>query len=82
VVLSLSEGGCLLRTNEILKKGAKLDLQFALPEYGLVSTAAECRYVRRGDAGIEFKSPAPDIRQSIAYFVTRQLAETQGTCLT
>ena len=77
-VLSLSEGGCLLRTNEMLKRGAKLNLQFALPEYGLVSTAAQCRYVRKGDAGIEFERPAVDIRQSIAHFVTLQLAETQG----
>jgi len=74
-LLSLSEGGCLLRTAEPLKKGSKLDLQFALPDYGLVSTSAECRYVRRGHAGLEFKDPPADIRQSIAHFVTRQLAE-------
>jgi hypothetical protein len=51
-VLSLSEGGCLLRTGERLRRGSKVDLQFALPEYGLVATKAECRYVRKGDAGI------------------------------
>jgi len=79
-VLSLSEGGCLLRTGEDLKKGAKLDLQFALPDYGLVSTSAECRYVRKGDAGLEFRTPAADIRQSIAHFVTLQLAENMDAC--
>ena len=74
-VLSLSEGGCLLRTGETLRKGAKLDVQFALPEYGLVSTPAECRYTRKGDAGLAFNSPPPDIRLSIGRFVTTQLAE-------
>ena len=74
-ILSLSEGGCLLRTPVDLKKGLKVNLQFALPDYGLVSLSAECRYMRKGDAGLEFIDPAPDIRHSIAYFVTLQLAE-------
>ncbi len=73
-VLSLSEGGCLLRTSEGLRKGAKLSLQFALPQYGLISTRAECRYVRRGDAGLAFADPTPDVRHTIAHFVTLQLA--------
>lgn len=77
-VLSLSEGGCLLRTGDNLRKGTQVDLQFALPEYGLVSTPAQCRYVRKGDAGMEFSKPARDIRHSIAYFVTTQLAATLG----
>ena len=77
-VLSLSEGGCLLRTSDNLCKGTNVDVQFALPEYGLVSTPAECRYVRKGDAGLEFSGPAPDIRYSIAHFVTMQLADTLG----
>ncbi len=79
-LISLSEGGCLLRTGERLKKGADLDLQFALPDYGLVSTSAECRYVRRGHVGLAFKAPPADIRQSIAYFVTRKLAERVSGC--
>lgn len=77
-VLSLSEGGCLFRTGESLRKGTSIDLQFALPEYGLVSTPAQCRYVRKGDAGLEFSEAAPDIRHSIAHFVTARLAETLG----
>jgi hypothetical protein len=79
-LLSLSEGGCLLRTGEPLKKGTRLGLQFALPEYGLVSTSAECRYVRSGDAGLEFNDPPTDIRQSIAHFVTQRLAENLIAC--
>ena len=50
-VLSLFEGGCLLRTGDKLSRGSKLDLQFALPNYGLISTHAECRYARESDAG-------------------------------
>jgi len=74
-VLSLSEGGCLLRTREALRKGAKLDVQFALPDYGLVSTRAECVYTRRGDAGLSFATPPADVRHTIAHFITHQLAD-------
>jgi hypothetical protein len=77
-VLSLSEGGCLLRTDDLLRKGNKVNLQFALPDYGLVSTPAYCRYTRRGNAGMEFSAPPPDIRHSIAHFVTFQLAAAAG----
>jgi len=73
-VLSLSEGGCLLRTGEALRKGAKLDLQFALPDYGVISTRAECRYMRSGDAGLSFEAPPSDVRHTIAHFVTCELA--------
>jgi hypothetical protein len=73
-VLSLSEGGCLLRTGEPLRKGTRLDLQFALPNYGLVSTRAECRYRRAGDAGVAFSEPPADVRHTIAHYVTLQLA--------
>jgi hypothetical protein len=73
-VLSLSEGGCLLRTGEKLRKGIRIDLQFALPDFGLFSTRAECRYRRQGDAGMAFSETSNDIRQSIAHYVTLQLA--------
>lgn len=77
-VLSLSEGGCLLRTRELLRKGSTLDVQFALPDYGLVSARAECRYVRHGDAGLAFAKPPPDVRNTIAHYVTRELAAAHG----
>jgi len=73
-VLSLSEGGCLLRTGEKLSRGAKLDLQFALPNYGLIATRAECRYARESDAGLAFSEFTADVRHTIAHFVTSQLA--------
>lgn len=78
--MSLSKRGCLLRTEESIQKGARLDLQFALPDYSLVSTEAECRYTQDGDIGLEFTAPPADIRNSIARFVTRQLAENPGSC--
>lgn len=81
-VLSLSEGGCLLRTTEKLRKGSRVDLQFALPDYGLVSTSAQCRYRRKGDSGMVFDDPAADIRNTIAHFVTLQLAEIAGSSAT
>ena len=77
-VLSLSEGGCLLRTREALRKGTKVDLQFALPSYGLISTPAECRYMRQGHAGLAFAAPPPDVRYTIAHFVTHQLASHEA----
>jgi hypothetical protein len=73
-VLSLSEGGCLFRTGDPMRSGAQVDLQFALPRYGLVSTPAECRYVRSGDAGLEFSDAPSDVRNSIAHYVTARLA--------
>ena len=77
-VLSLSEGGCLLRTGEKLDRGSKLDLQFALPSYGLISTQAECRYARESDAGLAFSNFASDVRHTIAHFVTSQLATSDA----
>ncbi len=73
-VLSLSEGGCLLRCGERLARGARVDLQFALPSFGLISTRAECRYAREADAGLAFSDSASDVRHTIAHFVTSQLA--------
>lgn len=73
-VLSLSEGGCLLRTSEALEEGCRVALQFALPAYGLISTRAECRYSRREGAGLAFTDVPPDVRHPIAHYVTQQLA--------
>lgn len=73
-VLSLSEGGCLLRSGESLARGATLQIQFALPDYGLISTQAECRYAREGDAGLAFAGSESAVRHTIAHYVTAQLA--------
>jgi hypothetical protein len=73
-VLSLSEGGCLLRSGERLARGSTLSLQFALPNYGLISTQAECRYARESDSGLAFADSNADVRDTIAHYVTAQLA--------
>jgi hypothetical protein len=73
-VLSLSEGGCLLRSGERLDRGTRLSLQFALPAYGLVSTEAECRYAKEGDSGLAFADSSADVRHMISHYVTSQLA--------
>lgn len=73
-ILSLSEGGCLLRTSEPLREGVSLGVQFGLPDYGLVSTRAVCRYTRGGDAGLAFSAPGADVRHTISHYVTMQLA--------
>lgn len=73
-VLSLSEGGCLLRSGDPLSPGATVQLQFALPSSGLVSTRAECRYARASDAGLAFADSSADLRHAISHFVTTQLA--------
>lgn len=73
-VLSLSEGGCLLRSGERLARGTRVRLQFALPSFGLISTQAECRYARETDAGLAFSDSGSDVRHTIAHFVTAQLA--------
>jgi hypothetical protein len=73
-LLSLSEGGCLLRSDDTLSEGARVSLQFALPDYGLVSTEAECRYRLAGHCGMAFAPPPEDVRQTIAHYVTLRLA--------
>lgn len=81
-VLSLSEGGCLLRTRDELRRGAQVDLQIALPHYGMISTRAECRYSSRGNIGLAFTDPAPDTRQTISNYVTLELAASGGPPVT
>ncbi|MBW2424439.1 MAG: PilZ domain-containing protein [Deltaproteobacteria bacterium] len=73
-LLSLSEGGCLLHGDETLSEGVRVSLQFALPDYGLVSAEAECRYRLSGNCGMAFALPPEDVRQTIAHYVTLRLA--------
>ncbi|MFK7896171.1 MAG: PilZ domain-containing protein [Myxococcota bacterium] len=73
-VLSLSEGGCLLRSQEGFQRGARIELQFALPAFGLVTANAECRYAKGTDLGLAFPEAGQETRSAIAHFVTAQLA--------
>lgn len=73
-VLSLSEGGCLLRSSERFARGAQIDLQFALPQFGLIHTHAECRYAQGDDLGLAFGDAPAEVRRTIAHYVTSRLA--------
>ena len=73
-VLSLSEGGCLLRSDERFERGAQIDLQFALPQFGMVDAHAECRYAQGQDLGLAFADANAETRQTIASYVTARLA--------
>lgn len=73
-VLSLSEGGCLLRSSDGFARGAQIDLQFALPQFGLIKTHAECRYAQGKDLGLAFGDAHSETRRTIAHYVTSRLA--------
>ena len=73
-VVSLSEGGCLIRTSEQLGQGAQMDLQLALPEAGIVTAQAECVYRRENEMGLAFSETAQRNRQVIGDFVATRLA--------
>ena len=73
-ILSLSEGGCLLRTREdTITDGAGMQLQFALPGAGLISMAARCVHQRGADIGLSFQEPSSSIRRTIGGFVANLL---------
>ncbi len=73
-VLSLSKGGCLLRSSEGFARGAEIDLQFALPQFGLIKTHAECRYAQGEDLGLAFSDAGSQVQQTIAHYITSRLA--------
>jgi len=73
-LLSLSEGGCLLRSSEEIGVGTRMNLQFALPEGRLVNTRARCIYLQDDSAGLCFTGPAATDRSAIRTYVSRQLA--------
>lgn len=71
-VLSLSENGCLLRTQEPLALGAELEIAFELPRTGLVEARAETTYQILPDTGVVFEA-TPALRAAIQRFVVEQL---------
>ncbi len=73
-VLSLSENGCLLRSERPLPLGARVDLTFELPEAGRVETEAEVAYQLISELGLVFHATAPAARDAIVSFVTAELA--------
>jgi hypothetical protein len=74
-ITSLSERGCLLRTaQQRLERGARMQVQFALPGAGLLSLAADCVHGTNNDVGLCFHEPAASIRNAIGGFVNDLLA--------
>lgn len=75
-VLTLSEYGCLFRSSEPITKGTRMNLQFALPRAGVITTRAECVNLDGLEAGLAFSEPTAHAREIIAGFVTDRLASS------
>jgi hypothetical protein len=75
-VLSLSENGCLLRTQEPMPLGSSLEISFDLPRTGRIETRAEASYQLIPDFGLVFQSTPAASREAIRTFVEAHLAAT------
>jgi len=69
-VLSLSENGCLLRSEQSPPLGSCFELSFSLPGSGPVALRAEAAYQLVPDLGVVFSGIAARTRQAIGDFVT------------
>jgi hypothetical protein len=72
-VLSLSENGCLIRSQEPIPFGHKILLEFSLPNAGPISLEAEATYQLLPDVGLVFNTVGPADRETLAHFVTQSL---------
>jgi hypothetical protein len=75
-ILSLSERGCLLRSAKSLPGDGSIQLQFALPDLGLIDIRAEPRHRAGEETGLAFQGLPEDSRTAIAGFVTRSLTRS------
>ena len=74
-ILSLSEGGCRLRSTAASLAGAgALQLQFALPNSGVIYTGADPRYQVGKESGLAFTGLPEASRAAIADFVMASLS--------
>lgn len=69
-VLCLSERGCLLRSAEELDPDHSMNLQFALPEFGLINLRARCIGARGMQTGVAFVDPSKPVRKTISEYVS------------
>lgn len=74
-LLSLSEGGALLRSTRPVPLGTELELGFALPRAGRLVLRGEAAYRLPPDVGVVFSGVAPADRSAIAAFVEEALGE-------
>jgi PilZ domain len=65
-IVSLSEGGCLVRSAHPLASRRRFRVWFPLPETGLVEVTARPLYERRGHLGLAFLELADATRRAIA----------------
>jgi hypothetical protein len=73
-IVTLSEGGCLLRSAAGLPGSGALQLQFTLPNGGMVHTRAEPRYQVGKESGLEFEGLPEVSRGAIEDFVMASLS--------
>lgn len=71
-ILSISEGGCLLRSKT--EADERVDLWFALPGEGLVAVKAERAYRQGEHTGFVFREVQEELREAIADYVADSLA--------
>jgi len=73
-VVSLSENGCLFRTNQMLATDKRLNLLFPLPMGQMVVTRARVIGQQGTSVGLFFDDIAPSIRDAVAEYVENRLA--------
>ncbi len=73
-IVSLSEGGCLFRTDAPGFEGETMNLQLALPQAGIIASRAQCCHRGEGEMGLTFRELDARARSTIDHFVTRRLA--------
>jgi hypothetical protein len=73
-VVSLSQGGCLFRSSERVARGARMNLQFALPGADLITARAICVHGGSSEAGLAFSETTQQTQSVISGFVAHRLA--------
>jgi hypothetical protein len=73
-IVSLSEGGCLFKTDAPGLQGETMNLQLSLPQTGIVASRAVCCHRGEGEMGLTFSDLEFETRSAIDAFVTRRLA--------
>jgi hypothetical protein len=73
-VLSLSENGCLMRSPEPLRLGARIRVRVELPQRGPLALEGEVSYQLPPDVGVVFDALPRSVRETLAEFVRDSLA--------
>jgi hypothetical protein len=73
-VVSLSERGCLFRTNETMATDQRLNLLFPLPLGQMITARARVIGQQGPSVGMVFDDMAPPAREAVAQFVEHRLA--------